>query len=161
MCIKIRFVSVKSQVRGLYAKPRLGTHSTHCQYRQLDLAWLPSSQPTTPNACAQYLSQLLNSKVRQCHDDHEVIYGNGWIFRMQITCTCTMCFCFSVECPVLSSPSNGTKSGSEVTHLSVVTFSCNTGYTLGGSDSRTCRADGSWSGNTTSCTSKNTSLQPK
>ena len=81
------------------------------------------------------------------------------MFRMQITCK--MCFCFSVQCPSLNAPSNGAKSGSGVTYLSVLTFSCNTGYTLGGSNNRTCQADGSWSGNTTSCTSKDTSLEPK
>ena len=30
-------------------------------------------------------------------------------------------------------------------------FTCNTGYELTGSDTRTCQSDGSWSGSETSC----------
>ena len=30
-------------------------------------------------------------------------------------------------------------------------FTCNTGYELTGSDTRTCQSDGSWSGNDTLC----------
>ena len=30
-------------------------------------------------------------------------------------------------------------------------FTCNTGYELTGSDTRTCQSDGSWSGNETMC----------
>ena len=65
-----------------------------------------------------------------------------------------------MNCGPLTAPSNGAKSGDRATYLSVVTFSCNTGYTLGGSSSRTCQADGSWSGNTTSCTSNNATFCP-
>ena len=63
-----------------------------------------------------------------------------------------------VNCGSLTAPNNGAKSGSGVKYLSVVTFSCNTGYNLGGSSSRTCQSNGNWSGGTTSCTSKNASL---
>ena len=31
------------------------------------------------------------------------------------------------------------------------TFTCDTGYELTGSDTRTCQSDGSWSGNSTMC----------
>ena len=33
----------------------------------------------------------------------------------------------------------------------VCTFSCNTGYELSGSDTRTCQSNGSWSGIVTKC----------
>ena len=31
-------------------------------------------------------------------------------------------------------------------------FTCNTGYELTGSDTRTCQSDGYWSGNNATCT---------
>jgi len=33
-------------------------------------------------------------------------------------------------------------------------FTCNTGYKLIGSDTRTCQSDGNWSGHETICTGK-------
>ncbi len=59
-----------------------------------------------------------------------------------------------VTCSSLSAPNNGAMSGSAVTYQSVITFSCKTGYNIGGSSSRTCQADGTWSGTTVSCASK-------
>ena len=59
-----------------------------------------------------------------------------------------------VSCGSLSTPSNGAKLGSGVTYGSVVTFRCNSGYDIEGSDSRTCQADGSWNGNNTLCRGK-------
>ena len=59
-----------------------------------------------------------------------------------------------VTCPSLSAPAKGHMSGSGLTYQSQRTFSCSTGYNLGGSTSRTCQADGSWSGTTATCSSK-------
>ena len=33
----------------------------------------------------------------------------------------------------------------------ICSFTCNTGYELTGSDTRTCQSDGNWSGNATVC----------
>ena len=68
-------------------------------------------------------------------------------------CVCTL-FPAVVNCSSISAPTSGRVSGSGLTYRSVRTFSCNIGYKLGGSTTRTCQADGSWSGTIAICSSK-------
>ena len=67
-----------------------------------------------------------------------------------------LCIYIDVQC-TLAAPSNG-----EITSCSsgsiglgyggdTCSFSCNTGYELTGSDTRTCQSDGSWSGSDAVC----------
>ena len=61
-----------------------------------------------------------------------------------------------VSCPSLSEPSNGMINCSlgddgVLSHEDTCSFTCNTGYKLTGSESRTCQNDGSWSGSITMC----------
>ena len=61
-----------------------------------------------------------------------------------------------VFCPSLSDPSNGTMDcslgGDGVpSYEDTCSFTCNTGYELTGSDTRTCQSDRSWSGSQVSC----------
>ena len=64
---------------------------------------------------------------------------------------------FIVQCPVLTHPMNG---GILCTLMNGMTmpfyedtcsYTCNAGYELTGSNTRTCQNDGSWSGNETMC----------
>ncbi|CAH1272704.1 FCGBP [Branchiostoma lanceolatum] len=64
--------------------------------------------------------------------------------------------CIGVQCPALSSPTNGRIScdnGSSFRHPENCSFTCDPGYELhvSGSNSRTCRADGTWSGSDVTC----------
>ena len=66
-----------------------------------------------------------------------------------------MCFLL-VSCPSLSDPSNGLINCSlgddgVPSYEDTCSFTCNTGYELTGSESRTCQSDGSWSGSTAMC----------
>ena len=60
-----------------------------------------------------------------------------------------------VDCGTLNTATNG-----QVSHLNGTTFgqkatySCNTGYNLLGENSRTCQADGMWSGSEPTCISE-------
>ncbi|XP_064386326.1 sushi, von Willebrand factor type A, EGF and pentraxin domain-containing protein 1-like [Halichondria panicea] len=56
--------------------------------------------------------------------------------------------CTIVTCPVLTSPTNGALSTTSRDYLTVVTYSCDTGYVLTGNSgsARTCQATGQWSG---------------
>ena len=54
------------------------------------------------------------------------------------------------SCSELGAPLNGQKSSSVYSHGSTITFSCNAGFTLHGSASRTC-SNGQWSGTRTEC----------
>ena len=61
-----------------------------------------------------------------------------------------------VSCPSLSEPSNGMINCSlgddgVPSYEDTCSFTCNTGYELTGSESRTCQSDGSWSGSNAVC----------
>ncbi|XP_065896334.1 E-selectin-like [Dysidea avara] len=63
---------------------------------------------------------------------------------------------FSVACPPLTDPNNGVMTCSlgddgVPSYEDTCSFTCNTGYELTGSDTRTCQSDGSWSGSDTMC----------
>ncbi|XP_065899134.1 uncharacterized protein [Dysidea avara] len=65
--------------------------------------------------------------------------------------------CRRVPCPSLTDPNNGMVTCSlgddgVPSYEDTCSFTCNTGYELTGSDTRTCQSDGSWSGNDTLCT---------
>ena len=61
------------------------------------------------------------------------------------------------QCLILTTPSNGEISSCSFGSIEVgyegdtCNFTCNTGYELTGSDTRTCQSDGSWSGTETMC----------
>ena len=59
-----------------------------------------------------------------------------------------------VDCGDPGTPTNGQLTLTSTTYNSVVTYTCNMGYTLQGSNSRTCQSNGNWSGNVTKCSRK-------
>ena len=63
---------------------------------------------------------------------------------------------YTVYCDNLTAPNNGTYSCSlgydgVPSYKDTCNFTCNIGYELTGSDTRTCRSDGGWSGTQTMC----------
>ena len=61
-----------------------------------------------------------------------------------------------VNCPLLNNPDNGVISclmGDDVvpSYEDTCSFTCNTGYELMSSDTRTCQSNGSWSGSDDVC----------
>ncbi|XP_078664090.1 E-selectin-like [Branchiostoma floridae x Branchiostoma belcheri] len=60
--------------------------------------------------------------------------------------------CTAIQCPMLTGPANGMViyPGSNF-FGDVVTFSCDTGYSLVGTSMLTCQADGTWSGDRPTC----------
>ena len=66
-------------------------------------------------------------------------------------------YCFlitAIDCGDPGTPSNGQHSLSNTTYNSVVTYTCDAGYTLQGSNSRTCQSSGQWNGSVPQCTCK-------
>ena len=62
----------------------------------------------------------------------------------------------AVVCPLLTDPNNGVmicslEDDGVPSFEDTCSFTCNTGHELTGSDTRTCRSDGSWSGSETTC----------
>jgi hypothetical protein len=60
--------------------------------------------------------------------------------------------CSPADCPTVSSPSNGFVGTTGTTFGATANYSCQTGYVLLGTATRTCQADGTWSGTTPTCT---------
>ena len=60
-----------------------------------------------------------------------------------------------VDCETLNNPANGQVSHPDgTTFTQTATYSCDTGYNLMGDNTRTCQADGMWSGNQPTCMSE-------
>jgi len=59
----------------------------------------------------------------------------------------------TVPCPSLTDPKNGVMTCSDgvPSYGDTCNFTCNTGYKLTGSNTRTCQSDESWSGTETTC----------
>ncbi len=65
----------------------------------------------------------------------------------------------AVDCGDLTDPTDGAVNTSSGTTFNMnATYSCNTGYNLNGTNTRTCQADRMWSGNEPSCDSTLSSL---
>ena len=69
-----------------------------------------------------------------------------------LLCTCLLYL--AVDCGDPGTPTNGQRSLSSTTYNSVVTYSCDVGYTLQGSNSRKCLHDGQWKGSAPKCIRK-------
>jgi len=59
--------------------------------------------------------------------------------------------CTIVDCGALTAPANGTVNAPTTTFGATATYSCNGGFTLSGPATRTCQADGTWSGSVPTC----------
>ena len=59
--------------------------------------------------------------------------------------------CLLVNCAVLSDVTDGSVSLSGTTVGSIATYFCDAGFSLSGSDVRTCQNDGQWSGTEPTC----------
>ena len=63
---------------------------------------------------------------------------------------------FAVNCSSLTNPNNGVINCSlgddgVSSYEDTCSFTCNTGYELTGSDTRTCQSNGSWNGRNVTC----------
>jgi hypothetical protein len=62
--------------------------------------------------------------------------------------------CAIKTCGVLAAPTNGTVAATVTTYGATATYACSTGYGATGALTRTCQADGTWSGAAPTCTVK-------
>ena len=68
-------------------------------------------------------------------------------------CLYNVLFISLVSCSVLTAPDSGVINCSlgDNSYEDTCSFTCNPGYELTGSDTRTCQSDGNWSGSQASC----------
>ena len=88
---------------------------------------------------------------------------NYWLIFLVRLLVPTILYCVSmilhfyvVSCPLLTDPNNGVITCSlgddgVPSYEDTCSFTCNNGYELTGSDTRTCQSDGSWSGSDNVC----------
>ncbi|KNC52646.1 uncharacterized protein AMSG_08515 [Thecamonas trahens ATCC 50062] len=136
-----------------------------CQSNQL---WSNlNDQYCNPSLCGTTLSPPANGMVSSTtgHTDETVSFscGGGYYLQGSSSRTCRADgtwsnlddqVCVGSPCTtpaVLSAPANGVVSPASGGTGTVATFSCNAGYTLTGTTTRTCLADGSWSGSSQMC----------
>ena len=77
------------------------------------------------------------------------------ILMFGYSCTDCVQYLIVADCGFLNDPDNGqVDTSSGTTFSSTATYTCNTGYTLSSSQSRTCGADRNWTSTEPSCYSK-------
>ena len=86
------------------------------------------------------------------HNSNHACYFNNSEFKI----ICLFNSLIAVRCPSLADPDNGMMNCSlgddkMPFYEDTCNFTCKTGYELIGSDTRTCRSNGSWSGGDTVC----------
>jgi len=80
--------------------------------------------------------------------------NDGFNLYMFLICACVI---LDIRCDNFMTPLNGEITSCSSGSMGVgyegdtCSFTCNTGYELTGSDTRTCQSDGSWSGSETMC----------
>jgi len=92
------------------------------------------------------------------------VMGAGMVVMVCVEEVCSLAsillelkgFCCLVPCPSLTDPNNGMitcslRDGGVPSYEDTCSFTCNTGYELTGSDTRTCQNNGSWSGSADMC----------
>ena len=93
-----------------------------------------------------------------CHLLERVAWG--WVDGLTLTVSIGTglygIFVYIVQCPELTDPLNGIISCSlgddgALSYEDTCSFTCNAGYELTGSDTRTCQSDGNWSGTNDVC----------
>ncbi|XP_035675655.1 sushi, von Willebrand factor type A, EGF and pentraxin domain-containing protein 1-like [Branchiostoma floridae] len=80
-----------------------------------------------------------------CHSGYEISGSAVLTCQMNQQWNGTQPTCERIHCPPLSPIANGQMSGGHLFNDQVM-FVCNSGFDLSGSSSRTCQADGTWSG---------------
>ncbi|KAH9489925.1 hypothetical protein Btru_038468, partial [Bulinus truncatus] len=101
--------------------------------------WMQQINITIKNITQQDFG---NQTVKLCTETVETNYCSD--FYLNIVST-------AVYCPELIPPVNGRMNGSSTSYDSVITFACNKGYKIVGSQERTCQTNGTWSGQEATC----------
>ena len=105
--------------------------------------------------------ELTGSDTRTCQSDgswsgSDDVCRRGEHFTYSILSITATLIQLAVACPSLTDLNNGVTTCSlgddgVLSYEDTCSFTCNTGYELTGSDTRTCQSDGSWSGSDDVC----------
>ena len=93
-----------------------------------------------------------NSVTYSCNSGYTLASGSGTrTCQADGTFSGTQPTCGPVTCSGAVAPLNGTVSAGSATFGNSVTYACNSGYTVNGSGSRTCQANGTFAGSAPTC----------
>jgi len=88
-----------------------------------------------------------------CNSGHGLVsigVARAWLGLLHIDISIHP-FSAVVDCGTLTDPLNGEVIFTTTTFMSTATYSCNSGYILSGSTTRTCEASGTWSDTAPTC----------
>jgi hypothetical protein len=139
----------------------VGTASRMCQ---ADGTWSGSQPTCAPGDCDSLVAPqdgtvltpngttLGATATYSCNEGHNLVGGATRTCQVSGSWSGTMPSCQPVSCPVLDPPDDGTVStpGGR-TYGAVATYMCSTGHNRNGSATRTCQANGQWSGSAPTC----------
>ena len=110
-------------------------------------------KPSEPrNGEAVYAQTVFKSSIRYiCNQGYELSGNEVSVCQASGSYSGSVPTCTPVDCGSLSLTNGDVQLSSGTTLGSTASYTCNVGYELSGSDRRTCRADGAWSGSTPSC----------
>ena len=92
---------------------------------------------------------IMSSSSNHCHTKSS--YNNRCKDGRMYICIVSLT---GLSCGALEKPIHGTKQGDDDWVGSLVTFTCDTGFSLGGSSQRHCTQAGTWTGTETACTGR-------
>ncbi len=102
------------------------------------------------NTTASHSVPLLRTK-RSSHVVPEEMKG-GYIRRIDVPFIFRfISLILAIDCGPLPDPMNGSSIGDLTVFPNIIRFSCEPGFFLNGSSWRECQANGTWSGNETTC----------
>ncbi|XP_064386182.1 sushi, von Willebrand factor type A, EGF and pentraxin domain-containing protein 1-like isoform X2 [Halichondria panicea] len=105
------------------------------------VTYSPSDDPPQPGAVATYSCdtgyELSGASMRNC------VAVSGWSTSLPV--------CNPVDCGPLTIANGAVDTSSGTTFMMTATYTCNTGYTLIGANTRTCGGDGQWTPDAPTC----------
>ncbi|XP_035665048.1 sushi, von Willebrand factor type A, EGF and pentraxin domain-containing protein 1-like, partial [Branchiostoma floridae] len=123
----------------------------NCAGRQCPPLAAPTNGVRTPPTGETFYQDTVTFT---CNTGYQLNGVSPLTCRADGTWSNTVPTCTPVQCPVLTSPTNGvrTPATGANSYQNQIIITCNTGYVLTGTGTLTCQADGTWSDTAPTCT---------
>ncbi|XP_068694975.1 sushi, von Willebrand factor type A, EGF and pentraxin domain-containing protein 1-like isoform X1 [Montipora foliosa] len=149
------FLLVGSGVRRCLANGSWSGNQTFCKAVDCGLLPVPINGSLSGD-----LTVFPNAVLFECDPGFVLRGSSRRTCRANATWSGSSSVCDAKECGPLSIPLNGSMSGRQTSFPNEISFSCDEGFILHGSAVRWCKANGSWSGNQTTCAARNCGSLP-
>ncbi|XP_066271288.1 complement receptor type 1-like [Branchiostoma lanceolatum] len=141
---------------------RNGAETTTCQ---TDGRWSNPRPTCTPGQCPELTAPTNGARTPPtgatsfqsvvtftCNTGYVMNGAASVTCQADTTWTAPVPTCAPVQCPALTALAFGSRSTEATSYQTVVTFTCNTGYTLNGNANTRCQADRTWTNAVPACT---------